>query len=117
MRIYVATKFENQPRAIEIATQLEAAGHTITYKWWTNDQMSQEQALADKRGVLTADAVVIIAERDFAYAGTYVELGMAVTMGIPVYVLGHAMDRCIFLRLPLIYRGIETLLQATHTTV
>lgn len=117
MRIYVATKFENQLRAIEIATQLEAAGHTITYKWWTNDQMSQEQALADFKGVVTADAVVVIAEREFAYAGTYVELGIAIAQRTPVYILGHAMNRCIFLRLPGIHRGIETLLQATHATV
>jgi hypothetical protein len=108
--VYVATKFENSARAIEVATLLEAAGHTITYKWWTNDQMSADQAAEDVKAVLLAHALVVIAEQDFSYAGTYVEMGIAIGWGIPIYLLGAAMDRCIFTLLPAVHRGIEPLL-------
>lgn len=117
MKVYVATKFENQTRAKEVAAQLEAAGHTITYKWWHNEQLSADQAMADVWGVKLADAVVFIAENDYAYRGTYVEFGIAVATNTPIYVLGTAFDSCIFMRLPNVQRGIETLLQATASAV
>ena len=121
MRIYVASKFEN-PRAPQIAAQLEAAGHTITYKWWQCDVASQEQALNDFNGVVSADAMVLVVDADYRYSGALTEFGMALARFIPVYIVGNALDieprgvsPNIFTLLPGVYRGIETLLQATHT--
>lgn len=117
MRIYVASKFEN-PRAPEVAAQLEAAGHTITYKWWGCSNFTQEQAFLDYKGVVTADAFVLIVEDPaLRYSGALTEFGIALARGVPVYLMGHAIDRNIFTLLPGVTRGIETLLQATHTTV
>jgi hypothetical protein len=111
MRIYIATKFEEAPRAIEVATQLKQAGHTITWPWWANDQFTAEQASKDFVGVYSADALVLIVEKDLAYKGAWVELGIAIGRDLPIYVMGTAMDdQCIFLKLPGLYRGIETLL-------
>ena len=108
--IYVAAKYEDAPHAREVMAQLIAAGHTITYDWTTNEQVSDEQAWADMEGVLNADAFVLIAEKDLNYCGALVELGMALAADIPVYVLGTALDdRCIFLQLP-VHRGIDSLL-------
>ena len=115
MRIYIATKWENSPRAKEVAAQLEAAGHSISYKWWECEQASQEQAERDMFGVVTADALVLIVERDLRYSGALTEFGMACVLNIPVFVMGNAIDSNIFLRLSNVRRGIETLLQATHT--
>lgn len=116
MRIYVASKFEN-PRAPEVAALLEAAGHEITYKWWGNSNFTQEQALADERGVRTAQALVLVVEDpELRYNGALTEFGMALALRIPCYLMGNAIDRNIFTLLPGVYRGIETLLQATHTT-
>ncbi len=116
MKLYVATKWENIPRAIEVADQLKAAGHTLTYSWWECEQASAEQASKDMKGVYEADAMVLIVEHDFRYNGALTEFGMALAYGLPVYVMGHAIDSNIFLKLPWVYRGIETLLQATHST-
>lgn len=110
MRVYVATKFENAPRAIEIASQLESAGHEITYQWWTNAEFTQEQARADMKGVRDADALVLIAEEDFRYNGALTEFGMALAWNIPIYLLGNALDNNIFTTLGNVHRGIEPLL-------
>ncbi len=111
MRIYVASKFEEQERVREVMGQLVAAGHVITYDWTTNEQISPEQARKDVMGVFSADALVLIAEKDLNYCGALVEFGMALTREIPIYVLGSALDdRCIFMRLPNLIRGIEPLL-------
>jgi hypothetical protein len=112
MRIYVASKFEN-PRAPIVAAQLEAAGHVITYKWWGCSNFVQAQALLDFEGVLSADALVLVVENDYRYSGALTEFGMALARGIPVYIMGNAIDRNIFTLMPNVYRGIETLLQAT----
>lgn len=114
MRIYVATKYEEKVRAKEVAQQLEAVGHTITYAWWNNEQVSSAQAVADAAGVETADALVLIVEKDLPYAGALVEFGIAVGRGIPIYILGSAIDeRCIFMKLPNLHRnGLASLLNS-----
>ena len=107
MNIYVAAKWEERERAREIMIQLIEAGHIITYDWTQAvEQMSCEQALRDLHGVFEADALVLIAEHDLAYKGALVEMGMAIACGLPVYVLGHAIDSCIFMALPQVYRGL-----------
>jgi len=128
LKIYIATKFENHPRAQEVAKNLEDAGHTITYKWWVSDEPSAEQAWLDYTGVIFADAVVLIVEKNLPYSGALTEFGIALGRGIPVYIMGNALDiepkkgprANIFTMLKpevfKIHRGIETLLQATHTT-
>jgi hypothetical protein len=116
MKIYVASKFEN-PRAPEVAEQLEAAGHTITYKWWGCSNFAQEQALLDFDGVTSADALVLVVEDDFKYSGALTEFGIALGKGIPVYIMGKAIDRNIFTLMPNVFRGIETLLQATASAI
>jgi hypothetical protein len=125
MNIYVATKWENAERAKEVAAALEAAGHRITYKWWDSSVADATQAWNDFAGVKWADALVLIVEKDFRYSGALTEFGIALGAGVPVYLLGHALDvnnvhasmPNIFTLLPQVHRGIETLLQATHTTL
>ena len=89
------------------------AGHTITFDWTTAEQFCKEQAVLDKQGVMTADALVFIAEKDLRYCGALVELGMAVARGIPIYVIGEAINGCIFITLPQVVRGIGDLLLST----
>jgi hypothetical protein len=90
--------------------QLLEAGHTITYDWTVCDTFSTEQATNDMNGVMTADALIFIAEKDLQYRGAYVEFGIAIARGIPIYVLGPYADSCIFIKLPQIHRGIDLLL-------
>ncbi len=122
--IYIATKFENAERAKEVADQLEAAGHVITYKWWLNDQVTADQAMTDFLGVTRADAMVLIVEEDYRYSGALTEFGIAIGRNIPVYILGNQLDLeprgaspNIFVLLPDVYRGIEPLLSSSPTLI
>ena len=111
MKIYVATKYEEAPRARQVMGLLIAHGHTITYNWTWNEQSSSEQAHKDMQGVLDADALVLIIEKDLQYKGALVEVGIALGKGIPVYVIGSYFDNCIFSALPQVHQGIDSLVQ------
>jgi len=109
-RIYIATKFEEGDRAQEVAQMLVGEGHSITHRWWGNDENNAEQACRDMWGVMTAEALVFIAEKDLPYSGSLVELGMMLAKGGPVYVMGPYIDKCIFMKLPQVYKGIDYLI-------
>ncbi len=109
MRIYVATKWEEKDRAREVMADLRHKGHTITYDWTRCEQFSAEQARNDVMGVMTADALVLIAEKPLAYKGAYVEFGIAVARNIPIYLIGTGMDECIFTQLANVEHSIGSL--------
>jgi nucleoside 2-deoxyribosyltransferase len=106
MKVYVASKWENKPRVKEIMTILREHGHTITYDWTECEVSNVEQAILDLRGVADADILVGVFEKDTAYKGSLVELGAALALGKPVYILGDApvIYDCIFFRHPHVRR-------------
>lgn len=115
-RIYVAGKWEEKDRVRQVQEQLKAAGHTITYDWTRangdNNAVGSRQAfaMADRSGVFEADVFVGVFEKDLKYIGALTEMGMAVAMDIPIYILGNSIDSNIFLELPEVRRGIQELL-------
>ncbi len=115
MRLYVAAKWEERHQARRWMDTLERAGHTITCDW-THDTlpMSAAQAQKDFDGVMTADALLFVCERNLPYCGSCVEMGMALAKGIPVYLTGRALDkRCIFVKLPGVRYDADELLRET----
>ena len=109
MRIYVAAKWEDKANAALLMNQLREAGHTITYDWTTCSVCDEEQALRDMEAVLDADAFVGIFVKDLPYLGSVAEFGMAAICGMPCYLIGHAIDACIFTKLPNVHYGLELL--------
>ena len=103
MRIYVAAKWEEKDAARHIMSMLEGYGHTITYDWTQCATCDTAQAEADRLGVMTADAFVGLFARDLKYQGALTEFGMACARAIPCYLVGHAIDSCIFTKLPTVY--------------
>lgn len=93
MKIYVASSLENAAHVRRVQTALIAAGHTITYDWtvhgsvWTaGPARIREVAEAEHRGVVTADAVVVLLP---GARGTHIELGIALGAGVPVILVGE----------------------------
>lgn len=112
MKVYVAGKWEDKARVSAVQNLLRAQGHTITYDWVQNeDPVSAVQAMNDLHGVMKADALVFVAYEDLGFRGAYVEMGMALALGKPVYLRGHGADRCIFTKLPQVHYGIDPLLR------
>ena len=107
LRVYVASKWENKQRVREIMYMLQAVGHEITYDWTTCEVSNRQQAILDLRGVADADVFVGIFEQEASYKGALVELGAALALGKPVYILGDASVTrdCIFLKHPHVRRG------------
>jgi len=102
MRIYVAGKLCDAATVRAIQAALIGAGHTITYEWtkhipvWRAMRQRNEPTAAkivykklcgenDLKGVICADALVWLYHPDSR--GAFVELGVALRAGIPIYVL------------------------------
>ncbi len=110
-RIYVAGKFEDVDRVRAVQEVLREAGHTITLDWTRDDDgFTAVQAYRDLLAVQKAEILVFVAYEKLQFKGAYVEMGAALILGKPVYVLGDGIDECLFTMLPQVHRGIHDLL-------
>lgn len=119
MRIYIASSFKHTERVIQVARELEAAGHVITVRWWDRvfnvegegeihtqilkaryDQLSPEEFyskpeaytafITDFMGVKKAQALVFVSgDEPRKYNGAAVELGISLADFKPCYLLGE----------------------------
>ena len=114
MNVYVAAKWEDKDRARDIMYSVCYAGHTITHDWTINSVFGVTAAAADVNGVIAADALVAVVEREFQWKGMWVEMGIAIGYGKPIYMLGNWGTDCIFTTLPSVHRvgSIKELIEA-----
>lgn len=93
----------------EIAAQFEAAGHTITERWWEHPDLGfdkprnlrelEDQAVRDFMGVVQADALVLINSEKSE--GKAAETGIAISRFIPIILVGKRTN--IFHFIPSVY--------------
>lgn len=111
MKIFVAGKVGHEKSAREVMSILSQAGHEISFDWTTiphlkpydeNREASRRAALLESQGLLESDALVLLAHDKGV--GMYVELGMAIASGKPIYVVGSQNSRTMFLYHPLVRR-------------
>jgi hypothetical protein len=108
MRLYIATKFENREVARRFMQDMEAEGHHITYDWTVGLQVDASQAIADLNAVITCDALVFLAAEEYNYQGALIEIGAALGLGKPVYVIGTAsVTKTLFFKHPLVRHGVN----------
>ncbi len=108
MKFYVAGKFGERLEVRDFCSKLVSKGHEIT-KDWTSDEESDNgfpviNVVEDTRGVAMADAYIGRFLNPHIYKGALVEMGMAIGLRRNVYIIGHAMDECIFIHHPLVHR-------------
>lgn len=104
MKFYVGTKWEEAPRASDVMHELVGLGHEITHDWTKEVIESPGAAEKDINGVIKADALILICEKDLPYANMLVELGAALGTGKFVYVLGRApVTKLLMFRHPLVF--------------
>ena len=125
MRIYVAGKWEEKVRVRLIQNVLKSEGHTITFNWTAqpntlNETDLVEQCLRDVSGVLSAEALVAILVSEEKYYGEsfnrYIEIGIAIGISIPIYIVGRPRSDFLFKRYPLItvVDSIREVIDALH---
>jgi hypothetical protein len=120
LKFFVSGKIGEQGGAIEAMDALRDAGHVITFDWTTIPHLkpydetvnaSREAALKEAQGVADADAVVLIAHE--SGVGMFIEMGMALALGKPIYVVTARPSRSMFFHHPLVQRfaALKDLLQ------
>lgn len=112
MKIYVAGKYSDRDRVRYIHQNLKEMGHEITVDWTNHDiypndataERLSQFAQDDVRGVKEADLYIGLMTIPFEYKGAWVEMGLALGKGIPIYIIGNAGDSCIFMHHPLVWK-------------
>jgi hypothetical protein len=90
LRVYLASSWEYKDIVKGLMKYLEEKGCTITEDWTTHEDPKREEEWAkrDYQGVEICD-VFIIYEPKKRTSGKYIELGMALAWGKPIYVVGE----------------------------
>ena len=104
MKFYVASRFTNYTTVRTVVDHLTLMmNHRCTYDWTRTPQfnglgvlvvpessLTQKQkadhAYADLQGALEADVIVLLCKPDMA--GSFIEVGLALSRGAQVYVIG-----------------------------
>ena len=110
MKFYVAGKFEDKERVRLAQDCIVAAGHEITHDWTMAKAFGGPvEAKDDMEGVKDADALLFVnVDPDLPYAGSLVEIGMAIALEKPVYFINTKhMRRNIFYHLPGVYSAAD----------
>jgi nucleoside 2-deoxyribosyltransferase len=111
MKFSVSGKIGSDNDVKSVMKALKDAGHQITFDWTTvehlrpydeNSFASREVAIKEAKGVKDADIFVLIAHNKGV--GMYVELGIAIGVGIPIRVVTNIESRTMFFHHPLIKR-------------
>lgn len=117
MRIYIATKFENQTQFHKLALILRSMGHKIVLDWTKHSLVGvpEEEVDAYKArcaaecylGVSMADALIFLGDRR-KMAGAFVELGIALGQCKRIIMVNtNAAQSCIFFSLPQLHGQVD----------
>ena len=118
MKLYIAA--HSQTDANKVATLLCDAGHTITatrlqedFSRTANYTEAERTAIALKDAVEVAasDGLVLLASPYRVPGGKFVEVGVAIGLGLPVYVLGHRENMLMWHPLTQQYNSVEDLIK------
>ena len=115
MKIYVAGKYQEREQVRGIYRELRDKGHKITVDWTDHDiyphdavaERLSDFAEEDVRGVKEADLFIGLMTNDHVYKGLWVEMGVALGEGMPVWIIGMAGDTCIFMNHPRVRKFSE----------
>ena len=96
IRIYTASKLRHGPMWRNLCDH--SRRFIFHARWLKHNKMgtpdTREEAVEfwrqDIQDVLTADAVIVYSENDEVLRGALVEVGVALSSGIPVFVIGHS---------------------------
>lgn len=109
MKFFVSGKVGVENNAKSAMKTLQDAGHQITFDWTTiehlkpydkNASASREAAVQESQGIKNADVLILITHNKGI--GMYIELGIAIGIGIPIRIITNVESRSMFFHHPLI---------------
>ncbi|GGE62909.1 nucleoside 2-deoxyribosyltransferase [Priestia taiwanensis] len=94
MKFYIASSLQNKEQVQLLSTRLIEIGHTHTYDWTRNNRASTIEELSrigelERKAVREADYLIILLP---AGKGSHIEMGIAVGLDKPVYILSPNED-------------------------
>ena len=98
LKIYVGGAYGNKKNVQNLIDNLKAKGHTITHDWTRvvkhdTKESKMQEAVNDINGVKNATLVVIIMDDpNYAYRGTWTEMGAAMATDKHILVITNGMD-------------------------
>lgn len=108
MKFYVAGKWEEREEIRKLQAELRRLGHLITIDWTWHEVddpgFPSQYAVEDIIGATSADAYIGVFVNSHSYKGALVEMGAALACGKSVYIIGRAIDSCLFAGHPLVQR-------------
>jgi len=116
VRFFIAGRWSDRNRVRELIYAARERGHEVTHDWTIKDVPDksfvelQECALNDLDGVRRCDAFVFLADQEFQFRGAYTELGAAIALGKPVFIIGSCADKNIYVHHPLV-RKVGSLME------
>lgn len=122
MKLYIAG--HSQERARSVAKLCSEAGHEITSRWLEEDFSKTPTYTDDDRekiagidvdDVMAADALVLLPSPRRIPGGKFVEVGVAIGVGIPVYILGHRENMLMHHRLCSCFSSAEDFLKTVES--
>ena len=108
MRIYLAGKWGDRTSIRKIMNRLTEQKHEITHVWPDNEDVKDtpdelgECARLDIEGVRNAEVVIVLmTDPKYAYRGSFTEVGAALALGKPLYIVcpfkdGYCKTNCFF---------------------
>lgn len=111
-RLYLASTFEDRKRIREYRDQLADLNIEVTSRWIEHDdsvtandpnENLHDNALLDLADVRRADALVLFNDIDGGRGGRWVEMGFALNLLMPIYIIGKGTNAfchmdCVFIR-------------------
>lgn len=94
MKIYIAGRYDRHPEFRSYRARLEAIGHEVTSRWIDPTQhlavalSDWQRATDDLEDLAGADIVLMFTGGTPGGAGRWVELGYALALGRPVWLIG-----------------------------
>jgi nucleoside 2-deoxyribosyltransferase len=111
LKIYIAGKWEERKKVAHLMELFRIIGHKITCDWTTHEYPTEnikdklrDYAVTDIRGVADCDVFIFYAISQLGYRGAFCEMGAALALGKPVFIIGDAIDSCIFTDHPLVQK-------------
>jgi hypothetical protein len=108
MRFYMSGKWEEREEIKELQEEICKLGHMLIVDWTGHEKddpgFPSQYAIDDIQGASDCDFYVGLFKNPYYYKGALVEMGASLAYGRKVYIIGHAIDSCLFVNHPLVQK-------------
>lgn len=123
-KVYIAAPWPDRLLARAVAQKVRDLGYVITHHWWAfeagdeDHRKLQELAALDFNGIAKADIFVLLnfQKKGEETSGKAVETGIALTLGLPIMLIGERTNIFHYLPSVVVYPGIDAALASLDET-